>query len=385
MKRVILIVDDDRDLLSGLGTALAREDRSVILCQDLESAKLLIEAIPVTHVVSDIRLTGPFEFEGLGLVQYVRERSPRTIVILMSGIFSPELELEAQNRGSVALLHKPFSVEDLERAIEQFPVNDRFAIGDDAPDVVLPELIEVPILDDIIESSCLGSVFQPIHRLDDGANAIFGFEALTRLNTESPFRDPALLFRYAADKRRVAELELACLRRACEEGAPLTARGLLFVNIDPAVFSAGKRLTDVVLNAAVPPAKLILEITEQAPLRDEPVVWETIAELRRAGVRFAFDDVGVAYSHFPHIARVEPAFLKISQHFGTSFETDRVSEMIVRSVLQLATNLSRQLILEGIETEATLKAAIDLGIHFGQGYYFAKPAPCGQFLAHFAP
>jgi len=108
------------------------------------------------------------------------------------------------------------------------------------------------------------------------------------------------------------------------------------------VFGAGERLTDVVLHGVVAPSRLILEITEQAPLRDEPVVWETIAELRRAGVRFAFDDVGVAYSHFPHLARVEPALLKISQHFGTSFETDRVREMIVHSVLQLATNLSRR-------------------------------------------
>lgn len=367
MTRVILLVDDDRDLLSGLGHALAREGWSVILCQDLESAKLLLEVLPVTHVVSDIRLTGPFEYEGLGLVQYVRERSPRTVVILMSGHFSPELEREAQQRGSVALLHKPFSVTDLEREIERFA-------GTDGAGVALPELIEMPQLDDIIASPKLRTVFQPIHRLDGGANPIFGFEALTRLDTESPFRDPSLLFRYAADKKRVVDLELACARRACSEGAPLAARGLLFLNIDPAVFGAGKRLTDVVCNGAVPPSRLILEITEQAPLRDEPVVWETIEELRRAGVRFAFDDVGVAYSHFPHLARVEPAFLKISQHFGTSFETDHVREMIVRSVLQLATNLSRQLILEGIETADTLRAAIDLGIPFGQGYYFGRPA-----------
>ncbi|HVR39396.1 MAG TPA: response regulator, partial [Thermoanaerobaculia bacterium] len=141
---VILLVDDDRDLLAGLSLALARSDRSVISCQDIESAKLLIEALPITHIVSDVRLTGPFEYEGLGLVQYLRERSPETVAILMTGAFTPELATEAQNRGSVAVLQKPFSIDDLEAVLDRFERN--------APHDGLPELMEIPLLDEIIAS-----------------------------------------------------------------------------------------------------------------------------------------------------------------------------------------------------------------------------------------
>jgi EAL domain-containing protein (putative c-di-GMP-specific phosphodiesterase class I) len=365
---VILIVDDDRVLLDGLGAVLRAEDRAVVLCRDLESARLIIDTHPVTHVVSDIRLTGPFNFEGLGLSQYVRERSPQTFVILMTGSSTEALEDEARSRGSIAFLAKPFSIGELESIIASHACSLQAGRR-------LPELIEMPLLDEFLDTEALHPVFQPIHRLSPSPQPPFGFECLTRLTTESPFRDPSLLFRYAADKGRVADLELACLRRACRAATALEDPTLLFVNIHPAVFSEEERLLTAMNESVFPLNRIIMEITEQSPIRAEPAVWRTIDQLTRQGVRFAFDDVGMAYSHFEHMARVRPAFLKISQNFGTGFERDHVNETIVRSVLQLANHLSLQLILEGIETPETLARAIDLGIPLGQGYLLGRPAP----------
>src|SRR5713226_4859067 len=118
---IILVVDDDRILLDGLGAMLQRPGRTVILCRDLEGARLIIDTYPVTHVLSDIRLTGPFNFEGLGLSQYVRERSPQTFVILMTGSSTEALEDEARSRGSIAFLAKPFSIAELESIIASHP------------------------------------------------------------------------------------------------------------------------------------------------------------------------------------------------------------------------------------------------------------------------
>jgi EAL domain-containing protein (putative c-di-GMP-specific phosphodiesterase class I)/ActR/RegA family two-component response regulator len=368
---VILVVDDDRDLLGGLGAVLRGADRAVVLCRDLESARLVIDTYPVTHVLSDIRLTGPFNFEGLGLSQYVRERSPETFVILMTGSSTEALEAEARNRGSIAFLAKPFSVDEVEAIIAGHPCS-RPGKGP------LPELMEMPLLDEFLDSEALYPIFQPIHRLSVSPQPPFGFECLTRLATESAFRDPSLLFRYAADKGRVTDLELACIRRACRAATALEDPTLLFVNIHPAVLSDGERLLAALQESVFPVNRIVLEITEQSPIRAEPAVWRTIEQLTRQGVRFAFDDVGMAYSHFEHMARVRPAFLKISQNFGTGFESDHVNETIVRSVLQLANHLSVQLILEGIETEATLARAIELAIPLGQGYLLGRPAPLAQ-------
>ena len=177
---IILLVDDNRDIIVGLGRLLSRDDRSIVMCGDIESARLLVDVLPISHVVSDIRLTGPFEYEGLGLVQYVRERSPSTAVVLMTGQATPGLESEAKNRGSVAFLQKPFSIEELEEVIAACTaVNGRGECS-------LPELVDVPMFDDILRFGEITTEFQPIYRLDRANDPPFGFECLTRFRSDSP-------------------------------------------------------------------------------------------------------------------------------------------------------------------------------------------------------
>jgi EAL domain-containing protein (putative c-di-GMP-specific phosphodiesterase class I) len=124
----------------------------------------------------------------------------------------------------------------------------------------------------------------------------------------------------------------------------------------------------------------VLELTEQGALGKEKGVLEAIDALRKEGVRFAFDDVGMAYSHLPVIARVRPAYLKVSQHFGSGFECDPARLKVVRNLLSLARDFDAELILEGIETQATADAAREIGIPLGQGFYFAQPSPADQMV-----
>jgi EAL domain-containing protein (putative c-di-GMP-specific phosphodiesterase class I) len=167
-------------------------------------------------------------------------------------------------------------------------------------------------------------------------------------------------------------------------GASLASSAPLFLNVHPEVFSSGPRLRDAVISSArtsgVGLNRIVLEITEQASLGSDRKVLETIAHLKTVGVRFAFDDVGIAYSHLPLIDKIRPTFLKISQNFGTGFETDNTKTKIVRNLISLASDFDCELILEGIETASTAKAATDLGIPFGQGFYFARPADAASLL-----
>jgi EAL domain-containing protein (putative c-di-GMP-specific phosphodiesterase class I) len=103
--------------------------------------------------------------------------------------------------------------------------------------------------------------------------------------------------------------------------------------------------------------------------------------LKSAGVRFAFDDVGSAYSHLEHIDVIRPQFLKISKQFGSDFERDATKEKIVRNIIALAADFGCATIIEGVETEATLDAARDAGIALAQGYLFGRPAEAAAFLA----
>lgn len=129
------------------------------------------------------------------------------------------------------------------------------------------------------------------------------------------------------------------------------------------------------------PSRIVLEITEQGSLTEERKALATIRQLKEMGIRFAFDDVGIAYSHLAYVDRIRPSFLKVSQHFGTGFESDDTKTKIVRNLLSLARDFESELILEGVETERTAAAATELGIKYAQGYFFARPAVASTFLS----
>lgn len=374
--QLILLLDDDPNITEGLAVGLEREGRTVITCNDVESAELIVERMHPSHIVADIRLSGPFGYEGLDFIRFAKKHVPESRIILISGDAPEALQAEASERGAVAFLQKPFSLGDLDATIDMLLCAATSARSG------FDRIIRMPTLDDILKSDMIHHHFQPVLRL--GAEpAVFGYEALTRLGTPSPLRDPEVLFKYASRKHRVVELELACIARALHEGAPLVQRALLFINVHPDTFAVCVSFCETLVSqarqAGVALDRIVLEITEQASLAHTPAVLKTFADLRAIGIRFAFDDVGVAYSHLPFMDVVRPSFLKVSQHFGTGFENDPMRMKIIMNLLSLANDFNCDLILEGIEDESTAAMAAHLGIPLGQGFYFGRPADPSTF------
>ncbi|HVT03662.1 MAG TPA: response regulator [Thermoanaerobaculia bacterium] len=112
--RATLIVDDDERITEALALYIAGPDRTVITCNDIESAQIVLEQMPITEVIADVQYSGRFGFEGLALIRHIRAYAPKARVILMSGRASAELREEATALGAHALLEKPFDPDILE-------------------------------------------------------------------------------------------------------------------------------------------------------------------------------------------------------------------------------------------------------------------------------
>lgn len=363
MLSCLLIVDDEPNIGLGLAAALECDGRRIVVCRDLESAQIILETEPVTDILTDVMLSGPFGFEGLNFIADIIRVAPSAHVILMTGRISDELVAEAERRGADAVLSKPFAIEVL---IPLLTVPS---------DTTSPTLTILPTLDEVIESDDLLPHFQPIVSLGDGLT--HGVESLARFRAGGPFARPDLLFAYAARKNGVPGLEAACIRGTMREAVTFPDSLLLFMNVHPAALdNAGvvMALESSARQCGIDLSRIVLEITEQQEIRQHPALFESIDRLRELGVRFAFDDVGVAYSHLPLIERIRPAYLKISQLFGTRFEADPTLTKIVRNLVSLAAEFSCAMIIEGVEDASTAAAARDLGIAFGQGWLFGRPA-----------
>ncbi|MCU1347698.1 MAG: hypothetical protein JWO56_728 [Acidobacteria bacterium] len=368
--QTILIVDDDETLAAGLAAVLERPGRRIITCQDLESAQLVVEGEAPACVITDVRLSGPFRFEGLDFIRDARRHMPAGTIVVMTGVLAEGLEQEALARGANVVLEKPFGMDVLEALLP--PVDDSGEEGG---------IIRVPPIGEVIHGTLLAPVFQPIVDIAWTPERAYGFESLARFHGPF-FTNPSLLFEYAARRGRLIDLELACMRHAFASAAPLPASARLFINVHPYAIASGN-LTEMITTAAadsgIAPARVVLEITEQGSLGPSPVVEEQCGALRELGFSFALDDVGMAYSHLAHIEQIRPAYLKISQEFGTDFEVHPARTKIVKNILSLARDFGCDLILEGIESEATREAARGLGLHLCQGYFFARPALAETF------
>ena len=134
----------------------------------------------------------------------------------------------------------------------------------------------------------------------------------------------------------------------------------------------------------VHPGCLELEILETSALEDIIQVSEVMHACRALGVRFALDDFGTGYSSLTYLKRLPVDVLKIDQTFVRGILDDTDDLALVAGVIGLAAAFRREVIAEGVETEAHGELLLSLGCELAQGYGIARPMPAdelGEWLA----
>ena len=91
------------------------------------------------------------------------------------------------------------------------------------------------------------------------------------------------------------------------------------------------------------------------------------------GFSFAIDDVGAGYSGLETVAALKPAYLKIDIALVRDVHQKKVSQQVVKAILEMGEGLGATVIAEGIQTQEEADALRDLGVEWGQGYFFARP------------
>ena len=364
-RQYVLLADDDDAITEALSYTLERPGRTVILCSDVDAAEIALTRFPVTHFVTDVQFSGNFGFEGLHFLGRVRALAPQCRIVMMTGNASPALCQEAAIHGA-SVLGKPFETSELEQALRS-PGETSVASADSPY-----EVIRIPSIDGILRGEGLSIAFQPIVRLLPHGVSTFAYEALTRV-AGTWVDGPALLFEYAERRGKLAELNILMMTRAIREAAVLSDDAAIFINIDPLTFCRPQlvpALYGAAIAANLPLHRIVLEITERSGFAGD-TAGPLFDELRAVGVRFALDDHGSAYSHLGQISRIRPSFIKISNAFGTAFEEDETKQRIVRHTIALARDLGCETILEGIESSATARAAVQEGVRLAQGFHFS--------------
>jgi len=139
--------------------------------------------------------------------------------------------------------------------------------------------------------------------------------------------------------------------------------------------------TELDTRPVIEPWDLELEILETTALEDVAQVSEIITACEKIGVGFALDDFGTGYSSLTYLKRLPAQLLKIDGSFVRDMLDDPDDLAILEGVIRLAEAFRRNVIAEGVETQAHCQALLELGCELGQGYAIARPMAANALQA----
>jgi diguanylate cyclase (GGDEF)-like protein len=213
---------------------------------------------------------------------------------------------------------------------------------------------------------------QPIFRLED--ESPIGYEFLSRYS-DGIFEMPENFFRLCSEKNVLTLVDHACLRAAVSAAQQLPPYARFHLNIFPTTLLAipHEHLLEL-FPKPLPRETFCLEISEQQIIGNPSYLVPAVTALRAAGVMIAIDDVGFGSSCLESLVILQPEILKIDKQCVIGIEADASRMEHLRRYVSIARTLGCAIVAEGIETAAELAIVKELGIEYGQGYFWGQPA-----------
>jgi diguanylate cyclase (GGDEF)-like protein len=217
--------------------------------------------------------------------------------------------------------------------------------------------------------------FQPI--VDVTANRVIAFEALARWQSpELGAVAPDVFIPVAERTQLIGELTSVLLVKALAAARNWPPQISLCFNLSAHNLSSPETMEvvrQIVTQSGVPPARIEFEVTESALLQDFDQAAAAIDKLHRLGARVSLDDFGTGFSSLGYVHRLHLDKVKIDKSFVSDVVHGRTAPAIIKTIVALCRNLTLECVVEGVETEAQLRAVMLLGCSHIQGYFMSKP------------
>ncbi len=254
--------------------------------------------------------------------------------------------------------------------------NRVIALDSSEQNLIMDAFSHVEHVRQALDEDRLEAYLQPIVALADGA--VFGYEMLARIH-DGDTVTPAGQFISA-----IGELGLApeVDRRVFKKGLAIKQQEkmagiMFFFNFSASSFS-GKGFVEEVLTtleaAKAPPSEIVLEITEHAALPNLDKIKMVIDELRSHGISIALDDFGSGFSSFFYLKYLNVDYLKLEGSFVRHITVDPKDRIMVEHVHSMARAFGLKTIAEFVEDKQTHELLRKIGVEYGQGYYYGRPA-----------
>ena len=376
----VLLADDDAGVRDAL-TKILLLDGSLQLVATAGDAQEAIDL--AAHFLPDVALVD-VRMPGGGGIRATREIcrcSPSTAVVALSAADDRTSVLRMLESGALGYLVKGTDSVELIETIKRTARRESSLSGEVAGyivDALASKLRNesaasaerqniVERVRQSLDGRALAIALQPIVSLP--SERVAGYEALARFDI-APIQGPDRWFADAESVGLRVELEQAAIVRALAELPHLEPDAYLSINISPVtLLQCG---LDDLFPVAIRP-RIVLEVTEHAPISSYEALADAIATLRGDGVRLAVDDAGAGFASLRHIIKLAPDLIKIDRSLTADIEHDVRVRALAAAIITFARETGVAVVAEGIETRSQLDALTALGATSAQGYLLGRP------------
>jgi EAL domain-containing protein (putative c-di-GMP-specific phosphodiesterase class I) len=157
-----------------------------------------------------------------------------------------------------------------------------------------------------------------------------------------------------------------------------TRPGLFHVNIHPDTLNYSdivtlvNRLERAFKETGIPESSICFELTEDTLLQEQIEVGEIISAVRSLGCKVALDDFGKSMLNLRILDVLRPDYVKIDGQYVQGSLLHPFDETAVKSIVSLSKSVGAETIAEKIETVEQFRKMRDLGVDYGQGWFFSK-------------
>lgn len=237
-----------------------------------------------------------------------------------------------------------------------------------------------------IENDQLVVYYQPKVNLSTGIAS--GMEALVRWNhPEQGIIPPDEFIPIAEETGLIIPLGQQVIEKSCTQFKKWLDASVPVNNISINVSARQFREQDLVSTFKkclsqhqLDASNIELELTESTLLKNEDNAKKILNQLHDMGITISIDDFGTGYASLAYLKRLPIDILKIDRSFTDGILHDPDDIAIVKAIYGLARGLGLKLVAEGIETNEQLIKLTEMGVDYGQGYFWSPPLPSDQYL-----
>jgi EAL domain-containing protein (putative c-di-GMP-specific phosphodiesterase class I)/ActR/RegA family two-component response regulator len=375
-----LVIDDEafvRKLLAHMLGRLGLAD--VLACEGGQTClDLLGSRSDIDLIFCDLQMPG---MDGVEFIRHLVERDYAGALVLVSG----EDERILHTAGRLARAHrlhvlgevrKPVTPDQLHRVLERRGSATTRCIA------VRNRQYSPDELRQALESRQLVNHYQPKVSLETATLA--GVETLVRWNHPedglvSPDRFIPLAEEHGlidALTHQVLETALRDMRKLLDGGNAIqVAVNVSMENLRALDFP--EYVARTALEAGVPLAALVLEVTESRLMDDPLSALEILTRLRLKRIGLSIDDFGTGHSSLAQLRDIPFSELKLDRSFVHGAAQDPSQRAILDASLDLARQLGISTVAEGVEDRDDWELLRMRGCNLAQGWFISRPLEAG--------